>query len=127
MKCKECHYDRNGQANSVIRNQYSNYRTHAKTKGLAFNLTLEQFSDFAISDCFYCGNAPSINRKGPGAVKRRRAHPVNGIDRMNNSLGYFLGNCVSCCTACNMMKKAKSIHSFIEHCVRIAEHQKGKT
>jgi hypothetical protein len=44
----------------------------------------------------------------------------NGIDRRENSIGYTLANCVSCCGPCNMMKKVLSYAEFIERCKRIA-------
>ncbi len=48
-------------------------------------------------DCAYCG-------VGPG--------PFNGIDRTDNSLGYFTANVISCCATCNNAKGTMSVTTF---------------
>ena len=82
------------------------YRTTAKKKNIKFDLTLEEFSE-ALSEkkCFYCGDKSEF---------------ALGIDRINNSIGYNIENCVSCCWKCNQMKNKDNSKSFIEHCKKIA-------
>lgn len=43
----------------------------------------------------------------------------NGIDRVDNSLGYILSNVVSCCKICNYMKKDLSEQEFQDQCERV--------
>lgn len=38
----------------------------------------------------------------------------NGIDRVDNSVGYVLSNCVPCCSTCNRMKGTMSSEEFKE-------------
>lgn len=96
------------------------YRRGALDRGFAFDLTVEQFETLVGQDCYYCGAVPServlADRKFGGN------YLANGIDRKDSSLGYFLENCVPCCTTCNVMKMALSAEQFIEHARRIAAH-----
>lgn len=121
-KCETCNYSDYGRSDveAVIRMQFSTYKTHAKTKLRAFELTLEQFTRLVTQACTYCGNSAKENRKGPFNVKRRKFFPLNGVDRQDNDLGYLVSNCVPCCTTCNMMKKTLSGASFIQLCKTIA-------
>lgn len=48
----------------------------------------------------------------------------NGVDRMNNSLGYINKNCVSCCKICNYMKLEMSISEFLDKCATITKLHK---
>ena len=66
-------------------------RLSAKQRGLAVELTLEQYTELiANSQCHYCGAAP------PGTG--------HGIDRMDHRVGYILANVVVACDACNRIK-----------------------
>ena len=59
-----------------------------------------------MSSCHYCG-------------KKSEELNINGIDRINNSVPYIVGNCVSCCGMCNMMKKDYTYENFINKCKKI--------
>jgi hypothetical protein len=45
----------------------------------------------------------------------------NGIDRVDNTLGYSKENCVSCCKICNYMKQVLTLEEFYSHIRRIHE------
>lgn len=47
---------------------------------------------------------------------------VNGIDRVDSKIGYYIDNCVTCCTMCNYMKQAHSKESFLEQVKKIYNH-----
>ncbi len=51
-------------------------------------------------DCYLCGKKTSDNHK-------------NGIDRINNNMGYNLNNCLSCCGDCNYIKNNFLIENVI--------------
>lgn len=96
------------------------YRRGASDRGFLFDLTVEQFETLVGANCYYCGAAPSER-----ALPERKVggnYLANGIDRKDSSLGYFFGNCVPCCTTCNVMKMALTAEQFIEHAKRIAAH-----
>lgn len=71
-----------------LNGKYSSYKYMAKARHLSFDLTKEDFETFWQQPCSYCG----------------RPIATIGIDRVDSSKGYHIGNCVSCCTICNVMK-----------------------
>ncbi len=84
------------------------YQRNAKNRGLPWQLGQEDFNVLIHSDCHYCGKRPT--------------HRPNGVDRMDNGVGYIPFNCVACCSTCNHMKGTLSHDEFIAHCIKIAEH-----
>ena len=92
------------------------YRKRSRQKGLDFTLDTAQFEELMNSDCYYCGAGPSNS-----IVQHGQALPVyQGIDRMDNDLGYTPDNVVPCCITCNKMKKAMSHDEFLLHIHAIA-------
>lgn len=85
------------------------YRGNARTRGLEMQLSKAAFKGLVVRACHYCGIM--------GA-------PYNGIDRVDNALGYVEGNCVPCCSICNQWKRAMSAEAFIGHAKSIAERAK---
>lgn len=73
--------------------------------GISDPIALKLFS----SSCHYCGVEP-MNRftatRGTGYLM------YNGIDRMDNKLGYVYGNVVPCCEICNRGKSSRSYEEF---------------
>ena len=88
------------------------YKNNAKKRKLKFSLSLEEFKKIIFSSCEYCGSPPQQAIFVSGQENRRdREISYNGIDRIDNSIGYVVSNCVSCCHICN---GAKSNHSVVE-------------
>ena len=71
---------------------YNEYKKRANTKLLPFELTKEEYDIIINSQCYLCG------RKSYEGCK-------NGIDRLDNKLGYTMNNVKSCCGSCNYIKK----------------------
>lgn len=88
---------------------YSTYLNRATKKELEFVLTKEQFSKFTTEKCYYCDKNASKSHK-------------NGVDRKDNTNGYIMSNCVSCCSQCNYMKGSLTVDEFIETCKRVSEY-----
>jgi len=86
-----------------------------KKRGWNFPLTIDEFKLLCSSNCFYCGCHPQSPMDVGNGVK-------NGIDRINNSIGYELSNCVPCCWTCNRMKGKMSHDEFICHIQKIYKH-----
>ena len=95
-------------------------RHTAKTKGLEFSLSPEEFRALIAQDCHYCGEPPSrvIDRLGDRLV-------VNGLDRMDSGQGYTKDNCVACCTRCNMIKRAMPYLDFVTWVKQVARNLGG--
>jgi len=101
----------NTARNTSIQYQYKVYIGVAKRKNLAFEITNEDYETTVKMVCYYCHE---INEKG-----------FNGLDRINQSLGYTLDNCVSCCSQCNYMKGSMSKLAYIQRACHIST--KGDT
>ena len=101
--------DKNIEHLASWRKQNINYmltamKDSAFKKGLEW--TLIHPEDLMTSPCVYCGIFPEDR--------------VNGIDRMDNAVGYVPSNCVPCCKTCNLMKMCLDPLTFIERCKHIA-------
>jgi hypothetical protein len=110
---------RPGQAgrNAVLKQ----YRASARDRGLFWGLSDEEFDRLTSEDCHYCGCAPSAIHRGAGRSSGEFVY--NGLDRVNNSVGYIPCNAVPCCSVCNHAKKDMPYEDFIAWIVRLARFQ----
>ena len=83
------------------------YRQDAKYREYEFLLTDEEIRSLFRNRCDYCGVLKDIN----------------GIDRVDSTKGYIIGNVVSCCIICNMAKKKMTKQEFLDWIKRVAVHQ----
>lgn len=90
---------------------YSDYKKEAVQRDLIFQLDEIQFRKITSSRCFYCNEVPSQTYK----VSNNGKYMYNGIDRMDNSIGYIKYNCVPCCKMCNFIKGGLSKEDFLLH------------
>lgn len=90
--------------------QYGVYKSSAITKQLDFEITIDEYKSIVILPCHYCG---IVQEKG-----------FNGMDRLDSTVGYVMGNCVSCCQMCNYMKVSLSASIFVERAEHIATFHK---
>lgn len=74
---------------------YNEYKKNANKRGYTWHLSKDDFLEITQKACFYCGSSPS---------KQKREFVYNGIDRVDNEVGYVENNCVPCCWSCNRMK-----------------------
>lgn len=101
----------------AINRRWSQYKQGARERGLLFLLSKEEFSSLVTDICFYCGEPPC-------SLEAYSSIPgyFNGIDRVDNSIGYLTENCVSCCADCNRAKMEKSKVEFLSLVKRIYEN-----
>ena len=99
---------------------FNSYRSSARARDLEWDLTEEQFAQLASQPCHYCGIGPSrpVARSDLNGTRL-----YNGVDRLDSNLGYIAGNCVPCCTDCNMAKGQMSKEGFLKLVNRIHQHQ----
>lgn len=95
---------------------YNDYQQHAKKRGYDFKLTKEEFESLTKIKCHYCGSLPKNIKK---ARNGREIYIYSGIDRMDNTKGYLIENCVSCCKICNTFKMKLSVQEFLNHIKKI--------
>jgi hypothetical protein len=73
--------------------RFKKARTAARHRGIDWLLSLEEFERVSSQPCYYCSN--------------EFCNPValgSGLDRLDNSKGYEMGNVVSCGKTCNTLK-----------------------
>lgn len=95
------------------------YKHHAYNRKYEFNLSFDDFIEICSKSCFYCGISPfQVSQSAPSTG----IFIYNGIDRVNNALGYSKENCVPCCGPCNQMKMDDDIPVFTERIKAIYHH-----
>lgn len=117
--CRKCANRRmsGDKSNNYIHGtaRYSEYRNNARHRNIDFGLSVDEFKDLTEKPCHYCGGYSSDwNESSRG----------NGIDRMDSSKGYFLENCVPCCSKCNFVKNTTPYDVFIKYIRQMYETTK---
>ena len=92
------------------------YKREAKIRNYSFELSSQEFENLISQKCFYCGSEPS-NLMKEGESKKLH---YNGIDRLDNSIGYNLENCVPCCAICNKLKMNLDKDQFLKQIKKIS-------
>lgn len=121
--CQRCRGNETKKRNMVSDKEYCvkyvfwDYRKTARRRGIDFDLTADQIADFVFAPCFYCGDEPSNKAKVKG---RGRLPDYNGMDRVNNDIGYRVDNIVTCCRKCNECKQAMTLEDFLTWIDKIA-------
>ncbi len=92
--------------NNPLLHKFKEYKNSAKRRGVFFPLTIETFENIIKEPCHYCGK-----------------HYSNGIDRKDNSQGYLLENCLSCCGYCNRAKYTRTYEEFMFWVERLIHYQ----
>lgn len=120
---------------------WSHYTHGARKRGYAWELSKSQFIDLIGKDCHYCGAGPEPSdivvkqavasaRHAKGRVRERvfnRERPaINGVDRVDNTIGYTVENSRTCCAMCNQMKMSYTEDAFIKKCEEIVSKQKER-
>lgn len=95
---------------------YLAYKKGAVERDLDFALTKDECVRFFISACEYCGVEAFIG-------ETKKTCRFNGIDRIDSSKGYVIGNCVPCCSDCNYAKSDKTRERFLSWAQRLYNHQ----
>ena len=105
---------------AAFRDALRRIKNNAKSRQLMYGLTNEQAKELMDSNCFYCGGGPS-NISRPTS-RTHGSYVYNGIDRVDNTKGYILGNVVPCCFPCNWMKNILSLTEFKAQIKKLHNH-----
>jgi hypothetical protein len=106
----------------AINNVISSYSRGATKRGLSWELSKEQALTIMSKNCWFCDSVPqNCSRSATGNFF------YNGIDRLDNTVGYVYSNCVACCKVCNFMKRAMSVEGFFAHLKKILGRHKNET
>lgn len=104
---------RNVLAKTNIHQSFRSYIKEAGRRNIEFQLTKEVFCDLIKKNCHYCGE---INEE----------KKFNGVDRSDSTQGYFIENCVSCCSLCNYLKHKMSVETFLKRIQHIVSYHTDK-
>lgn len=96
---------------------FSQYKRSATARGLAFELTRDQFKQLTRQPCFYCAAFPE--GRGPAVKGTLGTYLYSGVDRVNNDEGYVLWNVRSCCKICNVAKASMTESEFFSWVGRV--------
>lgn len=109
-----------GRGESSFRCLFAHYSRTSRLRRLEFTLDAALFRQIVTSTCYFCGAPPTqelfAHRQSFGAFV------YNGIDRLDNALGYTPGNSVPCCKHCNYAKRGMSESEFFEWISRVYAH-----
>lgn len=90
---------------SAINQIIKTYKRNADKRNIFWDLSFEQVEQIIKKPCYYCGQKSS---------NKYMDFEYNGIDRVNNNIGYKIENVVSCCKICNIAKHDMSKEDFIK-------------
>jgi hypothetical protein len=102
-KCSACRYK--SRVDKHANNKLSVYKAGAFKRNYIWEISDEYAKEMFYSKCFYCGALP---------IK------LNGIDRMDNTIGYEIGNVVPCCKTCNYAKRDMSYSEWSQWLQRVS-------
>jgi len=103
---------------------FDRYGRQAKERGLIFALSKMEVAEIIKRSCHYCGEPHSNSFFKPNRNPDRSARfYYNGIDRLDNTIGYVIGNVVACCKMCNRAKLELSHDQFLALVKRVYEHR----
>lgn len=100
---------RHAVGSSIMRQKYIAYKNAAKDRNISFCLDFSIFTHLTSGACDYCGRIGVNESRSKWDVVR-----YNGIDRVDNSIGYEPSNCVPCCGPCNKAKLKMSRSEFLQ-------------
>ena len=106
----------------ALRAVLTTYKTTAAKRGLDWGLSEEEFMFFLKQNCHYCGRAPFQYR----AYGKKAGAYYMGIDRVENDVGYIMGNLVPCCKVCNSAKRCMSQEDFYVWIKMVYKHSASR-
>lgn len=110
-----------------FRRLFDMYKRRAKKFSRDFSLTEDEFRSLTKSNCYYCGEPPSMvyihkEKNSTEQAKENGKYIYNSVDRIDSGLGYTVENSRPCCKICNTMKLNHSEEDFVEHIKKVYEH-----
>jgi hypothetical protein len=123
--CKKCSQEfgrkKFGEEHS-INSAWKSLTGNARNRGIEISITKQQFVNIAKMDCFYCGEHPKekIYYDQPSWSTPAK---LNGIDRVDNYVGYTIDNSVASCYICNRGKMNMSLQEFKEWILKLSKRE----
>lgn len=111
-------YNKKDYGEARFNDLFLSYKRSAASRGHSFDLSKDEFRALTKDNCHYCGVVPmQVVKAGHGV---NGEYVYNGIDRVNNSIGYTPENSRPCCGQCNMAKNTLGEVEFYEWIERVS-------
>jgi hypothetical protein len=117
-KCMGCYSKRLSDGESAFHAVWNDYVQQSRRRKLEWSITKSGARKLFETSCFYCGTPPTAIKTIPNG---QGSFTFNGIDRVDNAIGYTQDNSVACCRICNFMKQGMSVGDFLAHIRKIVE------
>jgi hypothetical protein len=104
---------------STLRYYHSLHSCNQNIRGFGA-LSYENWCKFVGKPCYYCGD-PAIEK----TCKSGDPIFTHGIDRRDNSIGYEVDNCVSCCSTDNFAKRIQTEEEYRNQCIKVTANTFG--
>ena len=88
------------------------------TRDIEFSIDKNEFNFLTKCNCYYC-NSYSDSNTSNKIKYGNHLYSYNGLDRVNNLIGYITQNVVPCCSICNTMKLDLTLEQFLNHIKKI--------
>lgn len=95
----------------LLKEKFTTIKRSAEVRDLEFNLEKAEVYNLIIQNCSYCDYSPL------------EIQNFNGLDRINNELGYIKENVTACCKFCNSAKGTLTIDEFFDWIKCFKTHQ----
>lgn len=106
--CQGCSNEWRRKEGTPFRRIIDSYKRSAAKRHLKWALPYADTVCLFKAPCHYCGTAPQ------NCYQKDRANVLySGIDRVDNTQGYEVGNVVSCCHTCNAAKGKIGYAEFV--------------
>lgn len=93
---------------------YSTYKQGAKNRNIDFDIPRKEFIELTSKDCYYCNCKPNQRRGTTGRHGFNGDYFYNGLDRIDNNMGYLNYNVLPCCGNCNTAKGILTKEEFLK-------------
>ena len=111
---------RKSYGESAFNHLYLYYKNNSKKKNRKFLLSKDDFKYLTQGHCYYCGiESKQIIKETTGYGE----YIYNGIDRVDSSVGYVLGNVMPCCSVCNIAKHDMGEQEFLLWIRKVFEYR----
>ena len=99
--------------NAILKLEYSHLKKrHKRKKMVGEVIDFDTFKSLVKQPCKYCGMKYSKTLRD--RVDKNFTLKINGIDRIDNRIGYTKENSVPCCKICNFAKHTMNENEFYE-------------
>lgn len=120
--CAVCSGKRQARLGTARAAVLHGYTYNARKRSLSWELSAAEFDVLTSSDCWYCGCPPANIQRTRRTYRACSEFRYNGIDRLENNVGYVFGNVVPCCGTCNHAKCTMPYSQFVEWINRVYKH-----